>query len=180
MGGGLLRRGEKKYSCGFLYVCLSIFASAPVNTRAKMFHFSVLSEVCSVPYISSGDTSRHCTTAGSEFRIVAFVNIKIFVFTLLLCICDFTFCTVYGAVRSGNVKILNACSCVNMASLNKLREKKKVFDILNSSGKCSDITSTDSNDDCGKAHAAEGVRGVNKRDVGLGSEACHMLVNLFF
>ena len=50
---------------------------ARVSTPAKMFHFPALSEACSVSYISSGGTSRHCTATGSEFRIVASVNIEI-------------------------------------------------------------------------------------------------------
>jgi hypothetical protein len=56
--------------------------------------------------------------------------------------------------------------------------KQKSLNILTNSGKCRDISSNDSNDS-GKAHVAEEVRGVCKCDVGLGSEASDMLLNLF-
>jgi hypothetical protein len=56
--------------------------------------------------------------------------------------------------------------------------EQKILNILNNSGKCRDISSNDSKDS-GKAHVAEVVRGVCRCDVGLGSEACHMFVNLF-
>ena len=52
------------------------------------------------------------------------------------------------------------------------------MDMVNNSGKSRDISSNDGNDYSGKAQVAEEVRGVNKCEEGLGSEACHMLLNL--